>query len=302
MLRSYDEVLKRVSEGSPVTLAVAAAEDREVLECVAMAKGMGLCDALLVGDPERIAPLAEEVGLKDFEVIPDPDPVSAALTASDAVRNRRAQVLMKGLVNTSDFMRGVLNPDKGLRTGNLISHLSVFQIPGEERLVFHSDGGINIAPDLEAKRGILRNALGALRALGYQRPNVALLAANEQVNPKMQATVDAAALVEEWKSGAFGDCVVEGPIALDVAVSPEAARHKGIDSKITGQVDLFLMPNIEAGNVAGKSLIYYANAQMAGLVLGAASPIVLTSRSETARGKLYSIALACLVSQGSGSL
>ncbi|EHM10535.1 phosphotransacetylase [Thermanaerovibrio velox DSM 12556] len=302
MLRSYDEVLKRVLEGSPVTLAVAAAEDREVLECVAMAKGMGLCDALLVGDPERIAPLAEEVGLKDFQVIPDPDPVSAALTASEAVRNRRAQVLMKGLVNTSDFMRGVLNPDKGLRTGNLISHLSVFQIPGEERLVFHSDGGINIAPDLDAKRGILANALVALRALGYECPNVAILSANEQVNPKMQSTVDAAALVEEWKSGAFGDCVVEGPIALDVAVSPEAAKHKGIDSKISGEVDLFLMPNIEAGNVAGKSLIYYAKAQMAGLVLGAAAPIVLTSRSETAKGKLYSIAMACLVSQGSANL
>lgn len=298
MLRSYDQVLDRVRSGGRVTLAVASAEDMEVLRCVAMAQEEGICDALLVGDPSKIGPMAKELGLSDLPVIADPDPASAAVTAANEVRAGRAQVLMKGLVNTSDFMRGVLNPDKGLRTGSLISHLSVFQIPGEDRLVFHTDGGINIAPDLEAKRGILRNALSALWALGYERPNVAVLCANEQVNPKMQATVDAAALVEEWGRGEFGSCVMEGPIALDVAISPEAAHHKGIESRISGQVDLFLMPNIETGNVAGKSLIYYAKAQMAGLVLGAKAPIVLTSRAETARGKLYSIAMACLVSQG----
>jgi len=202
---------------------------------------------------------------------------------------------MKGLVNSSDFMRAVLNAEAGLRTGRLLSHLAVFEVPGQRKLLFLSDGGINIAPGLEEKRQILENALGALAAMGYREPKVGILTANEQVNPKMSATTDAAALVEAWRSGAFSvPCVVEGPVALDVAVCPEAARHKRIDSAITGEVDLLIMPNIEAGNVCGKTLIHFAGARMAGLVLGAAAPIVMTSRAETAEGKRDSIALACL--------
>ena len=294
MLRNFEEVIERTRQLGGKSLAVAAAGDREVLEAVRLAGEQGVARGILVGDREAIRPLAEELGLGDLRVIHEPDPAASAVRAAELVRVGEAQVLLKGMVNSSDFMRGVLHPEKGLRTGRLLSHLAAFQIPGEGKLVFHSDGGINIAPDLEAKKGILANALAAL---GYHAPKVAVITANEQVNPKMPATVDAAALVEAWKAGAFRvPCVVEGPIALDVALSPEAARHKGIESAVSGDVDLFLMPNIEAGNVAGKSLLHYARAQMAGLVLGAAAPVVLTSRSETAEGKLYSIALACLAS------
>ena len=297
MLRNFEEVIERTRQLGGKSLAVAAAGDREVLEAVRLAGEQGVARGILVGDREAIRPLPEELGLGDLRVIHEPDPAAAAVRAAELVRVGEAQVLLKGMVNSSDFMRGVLHPEKGLRTGRLLSHLAAFQIPGEGKLVFHSDGGINIAPDLEAKKGILANALAALAALGYHAPKVAVITANEQVNPKMPATVDAAALVEAWKAGAFRvPCVVEGPIALDVALSPEAARHKGIESAVSGDVDLFLMPNIEAGNVAGKSLLHYARAQMAGLVLGAAAPVVLTSRSETAEGKLYSIALACLAS------
>ncbi len=295
MLRNFEEVIEQTRKLGGREVAVAAAGDREVLEAVRLAGEKGVARGLLVGDEGTIRPLAEELGLGDLRVVHEPDPAAAAVRAAELVHRGEAQVLLKGLVNSSDFMRGVLHPEKGLRTGRLLSHLAVFQIPGTPKLAFHTDGGINIAPDLEAKKGILANALAALAALGYDAPKVAAITANEQVNPKMPATVDAAGLVEAWKAGAFEvPCVVEGPIALDVALSPEAARHKGIESAVSGDVDLFLMPNIEAGNVAGKSLLHYAGAQMAGLVLGAAAPVVLTSRAETAQGKLVSIALACL--------
>jgi phosphate butyryltransferase len=293
---NFGEVVERVRSRGAVTVAVAAAEDREVLEALKLAADAGLAGAILVGDESKIRPLAEEAGLSGYRVVHETEPVLAARTAVRLVREGEAQVLMKGLVNSSDFMRAVLNAEAGLRTGRLLSHLAAFEVPGQKKLIFLSDGGINIAPGLEEKKQILENALQALAAMGYAEPKVGILTANEQVTPKMPATADAAAIVEAWKSGAFSvPCVVEGPVALDVAVSPEAARHKRIDSAITGDPDLFIVPNIESGNLCGKTLIHYARARMAGLVLGASAPVVMTSRAESAEGKRDSIALACLV-------
>lgn len=278
------------------TVAIAAAEDAEVIEAVRAASVLGLADAILVGDRSLILALSGEGGLPATARVVDlPDQGAAALEAARLVRSGEADVLMKGAINSSDFLKAALDRESGLRTGGLLSHLAAFEIPGEDKLVFQSDGGMNVAPALAEKRQILVNAVRALNRLGLPEPKVAVLAANEQVNPKVSSTTDAAALVADWKAGAFPPCVVEGPIAFDVATSAEAARHKGLESRIAGETDLFLMPNIESGNIMGKLLIRYAKARMAGIVLGAKNPIVLVSRADDAAAKIHSIALACLV-------
>jgi len=295
LYRNYAEILEKAKSNGPITISVAVAQDKDVLKAVKLAGDAGLANAILVGDKKLIDPMLEEVGLPlDTPVVDEPDIDKATLKAVSLVKRGEARVLMKGLVNSSDFLKAVLHPEEGLRTGRLLSHLAVFEVPGQEKLIFHTDGGMNIAPNLQQKKDILINAMLALNSMGITKPNVAVLTANEQVNPRMLATVDAQALAEMSEAGEFPPGVIEGPIALDVAVSPEAARHKRIESKISGKVDLMLMPNVETGNIAGKTLIYYAGAKMAGLVLGATNPIVMTSRAETARGKLNSIALACL--------
>jgi len=205
---------------------------------------------------------------------------------------------MKGLVNSGDFLKAVVNNEVGLRTGRVLSHMTAYEIPGAKKLVFFSDGGINIAPKLNEKRDILANAISALNALGIHQPNVAILAANEVVNSKMPATVDAKELAAEYVGQNPLVAIVEGPIAMDVALNSDAAKHKGITSKIAGNVDLFMMPNIEAGNITSKALIHYANFKIAGVILGATHPVVMVSRADSAEAKLYSIALACLLVAG----
>ncbi len=299
MLANFQAVMDRAKQAGERVISVAVAQDRDVLQALKLAQEAGLALPLLVGDAEAIRPLMAEVGLPAATpVVHEPDIAKAALTAVSLVRTGEAQVLMKGIINTSDFLRAVLNPAVGLRTGRLLSHLAVFELPGEPKLAFYTDGGMNIAPTLAEKKDILVNAMLTLAALGIKKPNVAVLTANEQVSPRMPATVDARALSELAAAGQLPPGTVEGPIAYDVAINPEAAKHKGLSSRISGKVDLFLMPNIETGNALGKALQYYGKAKMAGIVLGATHPIVLTSRAETAEGKLYSIALACLAAAG----
>lgn len=295
MYHSFQEILERVKSRGKVTVSVAAAQDLEVLEAIKLAHEAGIANAILVGDEAQIKPMLDKAGLPaNTPIINEPDTSQAALKAVSLVHKGEAQVLMKGLVNSSDFLRAVLNKEEGLRTGRLLSHLAAFEIPGQHKLLFVTDGGMNIAPNLQEKKDILISSMLTLNAMGIDMPRVAILTANEIVNPKMPATVDAKALADMSAAGELPPGIVEGPIAFDVAVSSEAAKHKKIKSQVAGQVDLIVAPNIETGNSIGKTLIYYAGAKMAGLVLGAANPIVMTSRAETAEGKLNSIALACL--------
>lgn len=299
MLHTFKEVLEKATTAGKTMLSVAVAQDKDVLLAIKAASEIGLADAILVGDEKKIVSLMAELGINEpMTVIHETDDDEAALKAAELVRNGKAQVLVKGLINSSNFLRAVLHPDKGLRSGKILSHLMAFEIPGESKIVFHTDGGMNVAPRLEEKKQIMITAIEALHAMGIEKPNVAVLAANEQVNPKIPATVDAHALATMADAGKIPSCVVEGPIAIDVAVSKEAAAHKGIASKIAGEVDLFIVPSIEAGNLVGKALIHYAKAKNAGLILGATHPVVLVSRSDDAAAKLHSIALACLVSGG----
>ncbi|MBP2657072.1 MAG: Phosphate butyryltransferase [Firmicutes bacterium] len=304
MLHNYEEVRTKAKEFGQIVISVAVAQDKEVLEAVKAAMDVGLAKVILVGDAALIKPLLAEAGLPaDTPIVHESDVERAALTATSLVSIGKAQVLMKGLINSGDFLKAVLNREVGLRTGRTLCHFAAFEDPNGTKLLYHSDGGMNIAPDLEAKKQIITSCMIALTALGIKQPKVAILAANEVVNPKMQATMDAKALVDLHKAGElFPESIIEGPIAMDVALSPEAAKHKGLISKIAGDVDLFIFPTIEAGNLTAKALIYYAKFKNSGVILGATHPIVMVSRSDHAESKLNSIALACLLAGRAANL
>lgn len=298
MLKNFDEVIERVkSIREPFTVSVAAAEDEELLRAVKTAADLGFVRPVLAGDPDAIGRICKDVGLQPLDILPAQGDEAAVAAAVKAVKDGGAQVLMKGLVNTSVYMRGILHKELGLRTGRLLSMMAVYEAPGYHKLLFCSDSGINVAPNLEQKKDILKNILIATKSIGIETPKVAVLTANEMVDPKIQSTVDAAGLVEYVKSGALGPelpCVIEGPIAFDVAFDPHAAAHKKIDSKVTGEVDVVIFPSIEAGNIMGKSWIHLCHSRWGGIVLGATHPVILGSRADTAEIKLNSIALACL--------
>ena len=205
---------------------------------------------------------------------------------------------MKGLLDTSVILKAVLNKEWGLRTDSLLSHVMVYEVPTYNKLLVTTDGGMNISPDYEQKVKILKNAIEATNPLGLTNIKVACLAAKEKVNPKMQATVDAKALQEAGNRGEFGDnVIVEGPLAFDLAISKEAAKIKGFESKVAGETDIMLMPTIEVGNGIGKALTYFAGAKSAGIIMGAKAPIVLVSRADSHESKLYSIAYGALIAK-----
>ena len=293
--RTFQELAEAAKARGSVRVAVAAAQDPEVLEAIKAGLEAGLIEATLVGDQGGITPMVERMGLGGrVRIVHEEDLAQAARVAAGLVRDGEAQVLMKGLVNSAVFLKAALDPGRGLRSGRLLSHLAALEIPGEPKLAFFTDGGMNIAPGLEEKKLILGNALDALHRMGLATPRVAVLCANEQVSARMPATVDAQGLVDAWQAGAFPDCILEGPIAMDVALSPAAARHKDLESRISGEVDLYLMPNLEAGNLLTKAILHWTGAKFAGVVLGATHPIVMVSRSDTAEAKFNAIALAAL--------
>ncbi|WP_374713507.1 phosphate acyltransferase [Symbiobacterium terraclitae] len=276
MITSLDQLIPAARQkvaGRPLTMAVAQATDPHVEEAVAEAERLGL--------------------VRGLRFVRE-NPAEAAQAAVAAVRSGGAQLLMKGLVQTADIMRAVLNRDNGLRTGRALSHACVVQVPGWPRLLHITDIALNVAPDLSRKADILRNQVQVAHALGNPRPKVAVIAAVETVNPDMAATVDARALQEMAERGELGECVVQGPLALDLALSAEAGATKGVSGPVVGAADVLLMPDLEAGNVLYKGLVCLAGADSAGIVVGARCPIVLLSRSDSAAAKLNSIALAVL--------
>lgn len=295
-MKNFKEILAAVKKRPTVKLAIAAAEDEELLKAVKMAGDLGIAQPILVGDAGKLKKIASRTGLEKAEIRPADSPEDAAAKAVELVKSGEAKVLMKGLVNTSVYMRAILNRDKGLRTGRLLSLLAVYEMPQYPKLIFAADSGINVAPNLEQKKMILQNSLEAMLRMGLPRPKVAALASNELVDEKIPATIDARALAEMGRQGELGDCLIEGPLSLDIAFSREAAEHKGFKSDVSGQADLLIFPNIEAGNFLGKSWLLFNQAKWAGIVLGASAPVILGSRSDTAEIKINSIALGCLSS------
>ena len=297
MIRHFDDILRYAKERGPKIMAVAVAQDLEVLMAVNEAKKMGIAEGILVGDQEQIKKIASENGINinDFKVIDIKDMTEASRKAVELVSTGQAHLVMKGLVDTSVVLKAVLDTEIGLRTGNVLSHTAVFDVPGYDRLILVSDAAMNIAPSLEVKKQILENAVKVAHALDNDEPKVAVICAKEKVDPKMQATVDAQLLEEMNHKGEIKDCIVGGPFALDNAVSEEAAAHKGIVHPVAGKADILLVPTIEAGNVLYKSMVFFSNSKNAGVIVGAKAPIVLTSRADSDIAKLNSIALAVLM-------
>jgi phosphate butyryltransferase len=280
------------------TVAVAVAEDEEVIEAVIEALNRNLANFILFGDIEKIKMIVnvknkgQQKSTKKLTIVHADSNEMAAELAVKAVSTREATVLMKGNIPTSSLLKAVLNKEYGLRTGNVLSHVAVFEVPDFDRFTIVTDAGMNIAPELEQKAQMIKNAAALARAIGIECPKVAPIAAVEVVNPAMQATIDAAALSVMNKRGQITGCIVDGPLALDNAVSALAAEHKGIQSEVAGRADILLVPTIEVGNVLYKSLIYFAKAKVGAVIAGAKAPIVLTSRADSAESKLYSLALA----------
>lgn len=277
------------------TVAVAVAEDHEVIEAVAKAITLQLAQFRLYGNQEKIMGMLQEHGLQTsehIEVIAAASSAEAAELSVKAVRNGEADVLMKGNIPTANILKAVLNKEWGLRKGSVLSHVAAFEVPNYDRLIFVTDAAMNIAPDVTQKAAIIQNTVEVAQAIGMDLPKVAPIAAVEVVNPAMQATIDAAMLTQMNRRGQIKNCVVDGPLALDNAVSQIAAEHKGIVSDVAGKADILLVPTIEAGNVLYKSLVYFADAKVGAMIAGAKAPIVLTSRADSAETKVYSLALA----------
>ena len=297
MYQNFDAILAAARE-LPVkrTACIAGAADGKILHVAAELVKEELCRVLLVGDRAEIECLAPEQGLdiSAVTVLHEPDAAQVGRAAVAQVHGGAADIFVKGKMNTSDFLRAVLDKEVGLRTGDKLSVLTCYDVPGQKKLFFLTDGGMIVAPTLEDKAVILRNAVGVLHNLGIPRPKVAILSANEKVSPGMPSTVDAAELCAMAERGELPEAVYEGPIAFDVAMRPDAAAEKGIESRVSGDVDLFLVPNIETGNCLGKSIGYFGGGQTAGIVIGASRPVVMSSRAASIKGKLTAIAWALL--------
>lgn len=299
MIESFEGLLQAAQGGPTLHLAVAAAQDADVLQAVCQGAQQGLCIPHLVGDVPAIEALLTQLGHAPdaFALYPAETPEECAALAVELVRQGKANCLMKGLMGTADLLRAVVDKERGLRTGKLLSHVMLYQVPGFPRLLYLTDGGMNTYPDVEQKAQIIENAGQVCRAMGLAAPKVACICGAETVSPKIQATVDAAALQEDTARFGPQGLLVAGPMGLDLAISPEACHHKGYTSPVGGAADVLLVPTYEVGNGIGKSLTYFAGAKSAGLVVGARVPIVLVSRADTAESKLYSIALGSLVAR-----
>ncbi len=298
MIKTMNGLIEAVKGIERKRIAVAVAQDEDVLKAVDAAYHLGLVDVSLIGDKKKIFDIADhiKIDVSNYEIIKEAEDPKAIKIAVEMVSSGRADFLMKGMVQTADLLRVVLDKDIGLRTNRILSHLGVLEVPAYNKLLFITDGGINIAPDLKAKADIIQNAVDVARCLGIEKPKVAILAALELVNPAMQCTLDAAALCKMADRGQIKNCIIDGPLAMDNAISREAAKHKGIISEVAGDADILITPDIEAANIMYKTLVFLGGAKPCGIIAGSKAPVVTTSRSDDYQAKLNSIALAALAS------
>ncbi|MGC8838656.1 MAG: bifunctional enoyl-CoA hydratase/phosphate acetyltransferase [Anaerolineae bacterium] len=296
-IRTLDEMVEEARRLGPKTAAVAAAADPEVLMAMDEAEREGLAHSILVGDAPRMERLRAELGLTlaHAEVVHEPDVHRAAAQAVALAREGRAQIVVKGQLKTSDLLGVALDRERGLRDRRLLAHVGIFEIPGFDRLIYISDSGVVLYPDIYQKLEILRMAVDVAHRFGLQEPRVAILSASELVHPEMRSSVEALALAKMAEQGWVEGAVVEGPLTLDVAVSPAAAEAKGVRGPVAGRADLLIVPSVEAGNTMAKAIQYFGGGRMAGLVVGARVPIIINSRADTAETRFLSLAMAVIL-------
>ena len=300
MNKGFDYLISKVNDCSMMTVAVAVAQDAPVLEAIRAAKERKIANAILVGDKAKIEEVAASIDmdLTGYEIIDIEDTYEAALKAVSLVHDGKADMYMKGLIDTKSFLKSVLDKEVGLRTGKPLSHVCVFEVKGVDHLLFLSDVAFMTYPTLEDKVNIIENTVEICHACGIENPKVAPLAAVEVVNPKMPATVDAAELTKMNDEGKITGCVIDGPLSLDLAIDPEAAQHKGAEGrKIVGDADVLLFPDIHAGNITYKCLVHTADVKNGNILTGTKAPVILTSRSDDFETKVNSIALGAVVAE-----
>ena len=293
--KSFDDLIKKVQNlDSMKKVAVVSAQDEHTLEAVFKAKKDNIVEPILIGNKKKIIEILSGLheSVLEESIINVESDSEAAEKAVELINENKADFIMKGKIQTADLLRAVVNKENGLRTGKVMSHIVIHEIPTYHKLLAVTDGGMMMYPSLDEKKQILENAVSTFLTLGYENPKVAVLAAVETVNPKMQESVDADMLKKMNIKGEIINCIVEGPISYDLTMSKESASIKGFVSPVTGEADIIVVPNITVGNILGKSLVYSAGAKMAGFIVGAKVPIVLTSRGSTSEEKYLSLALS----------
>ena len=295
VIKNFDHLIELVKDIDGIKrVAVVCAHDEHTLEAVQKAENEGLVKSVLIGKSAEIKEILKKLDFmkEDSEIIDVEGDQESSYKAVEIIREGGADFIMKGKIQTGDLLKAVVDKDKGLRTGKVMSHIAFKEIPNYHKLIATTDGGMMMYPDLDKKKQILENAVDAFISLGYDKPKVAVLAAVEKVNPKMPESVDAGALKDMYLNGEIKNCIIEGPISYDLTMNRESAEIKGYDSPVTGDADIMLVPNIAVGNILSKSLIYSAGAKMAGFIVGAKVPIVLTSRGSTSEEKYLSLVLS----------
>jgi phosphate butyryltransferase len=300
-ITTFDEMVSRARKVGPVHIAVAAAHDPEVLKAIDRALREGIVEATLVGDWPAIEAYAAQTGveLSGTHIIHEPDLRLAARRAVGLARSGQAGVVVKGQIKTADLLSTALNRDVGIRGPGLLTHVALYELPGMDRLVYLSDSGVVVYPDVYQKLEIIKNVVAVAHRFGVVEPKVAILAASETVHPKIPASIDALALAKMAEQGWVEGAVVDGPLGLDFAISPQVTRPEGSDSPIAGLADVLIVPNVEAGNIVAKGLLYFAHARMAGLVVGARVPIIISSRADSAETRYLSLAMAAVLANSS---
>jgi phosphate butyryltransferase len=299
VLRNLND-LKQIVEGrSRKKLVLAAAHDQHSLGAVIRARFENIIEPILIGNKDGILKICDQnnYDITGIQIIHEADVDLSVEKAVRMVSSRQADILMKGMIGSSTLLKYVLNKEWGLRTGHLLSHFALFEVETYHKVIAVTDVAMNISPNLKDKIAIVNNAVACLNTLGYSMPKVAILGAVEMVNENMEATLHAALLSKMNQRDQIKNCIIDGPLAFDNAISFESAQHKGIRSEIAGDTDLLLMPDIEVGNVLYKSLVFFAKAKVASIILGALAPIVLTSRSDSEQAKFDSILLSAAASK-----
>jgi len=298
-IRNFAQLLDAALQRAPKRVAIVGGGQRQTLHAARLARGLGLAHCLLIDSPERLKSIAEEEGidLAGMEILEEDDMVLAAYKAVEMIHLEEADLVMNGRALPVELMKAALDRDKGLRIGKVISDVSIFEIPDFDRLIFISDVAIVVSPNLAQKVAIVQNAIDTAIELGIEEPKVAILAATEMVNPEMPANMDAANLSKMAERGQIRGGHVDGPLALDNAISLKAAEMKGIESRVAGHADILITPDVESGNILAKALAYFAKGHMAGVVVGAKCPIVMPSRSDPPQQKMLSLALGVYLSK-----
>lgn len=297
LLTKLDQIVEMAKKRQTARIAVAAAADKHVLEALREACRERLVTPLLIGDEPLVRSLSASVGfdITNYRLIHEPDPVKASVRSVREIRDGNADILMKGMVATAPLLKALLNKDEGLRKRETLSHFALFQTSFYPKLLGITDAAMNIAPDVNEKISIIENAAEVFHSFEVPHPKVAVLGPVEVVNPKIPSTTDAAILAQMYRRKQITSCIVDGPFAIDNAISKEAAAQKGIISEVAGNADILLAPDLNSGNILYKTLIFLSDGLSAAVILGAQVPVVLTSRADSELSKLYSIALASVI-------